>query len=158
MEGVVKINFDGVACSRSSTGGNGIIIKDHFRAILVAFHATVKDIVDPMTVETLATIKRLSLTKELGYTHIDLEEDALEVVNLLNSDKPDSSLMGNIFDEARAMKSKFNKCTITHVRREANLAAYAMAKRAMRSQDAHLWLDSFPSDVSICLVDCNHVI
>ncbi|XVF60214.1 hypothetical protein PTKIN_Ptkin08bG0026700 [Pterospermum kingtungense] len=76
-------------------------------------------------------------------------------MNLLSSDKPDLSLLGNVIDEARAMKSEFRMCTITHVRREANSAAHATAKRALRSRDAHLWLDSFPNDVAlICLADC----
>ncbi|XVF65799.1 hypothetical protein PTKIN_Ptkin09bG0279500 [Pterospermum kingtungense] len=89
-------------------------------------------------------------------SHIIVEGDAMGVVNTLNSDLFNFSLLGNIFDEAKTLISEFSMCTINHVRREANSTAHTLARGALRNQEAHLWLDEFPSDVmSICLSECN---
>ncbi|XVF70058.1 hypothetical protein PTKIN_Ptkin11bG0130700 [Pterospermum kingtungense] len=120
-KGMVKINFDGAVCMRSNTGGIGIVIRDHLGVILEALQSSVKGTVDPITIETLAVTKGLSLTKNLGFTNIKARRGC------------------------------------DGVRREANSVAHAMAKRALRIQDDHIWLDTFPSDfITICLVDYNH--
>ena len=64
--------------------------------VIGALQSCVKDIIEHASVEVLAAVKALVFTRDMGFLHIILEGDALGVINQINLDVPNLSVIGNI--------------------------------------------------------------
>ena len=69
----------------------------------------------------------------MGFTKVQVEGDALNVIRSINQEDGDMSALGNIIQEAKIAKRRFLECKLIHTRREGNKAAYETAKHAVLS-------------------------
>ncbi|XVE98980.1 hypothetical protein REPUB_Repub03eG0156400 [Reevesia pubescens] len=122
----------------------GAVIRDHKGQVLGACALFQEGIYDPFVIKALATVKALIFATKIGCRDIVLEGDALHIVNLLNQNEVDTSYIRNLIFEGRTRLGKFGNHTATHSRREANLAAYLLAKSAMVSKNDLYWIEDVP--------------
>ena len=112
-------------------------------------------VTDPFIAEVLSLREGLIFAKLRDYTHMRLESDCLEAVNLWNSSYTDRSVVAPILSEIRELSTSFLSFHISHVIRAANGPAHLCAKRACTLNVIESWLDSTPSFlVSSLLADC----
>jgi hypothetical protein len=81
---------------------------------------------------------------QLGATYLELEGDALEVVQALNSPELCWGQNGPILNDIKLLLQNFNEWKVLHVHRGANGAAHSLARLALSIGVDHTWFDNFP--------------
>jgi ribonuclease HI len=107
--------------------GVGIIVKDWRGSFIAAESKHLLLRVELVVAETLAALQALIFYTKQGYQNALLEGDALQVVNMINSDKPCNSGYGHLVEDIREVSRSLGKTRIQHVRRTANKAAHELA-------------------------------
>jgi hypothetical protein len=100
-----------------------------------------------MTTKTLAAWNAVVLGVQLGVTYLELEGDAMEVVQGINSARHCSEQEGPILNDIKTLLQNFNTQKVTHVNREANGAAHNLAKFALSVGGDQVWYANFPSSM-----------
>ena len=90
-----------------------------------------------------------------GFSHVVIETDCLEVVNLWSSRGNCRSVAATILEEVEELSSFFLSFSVQHVSRLLNNPAHLCAKRACTLAMTDSWLDACPDFlVSSLLNDC----
>ena len=94
--------------------------------------------------------------KDMGFTRIILEGDALMLITKILQAQPSLSVIGNLVAAAKDLMKQFNWSKIQHVQREANEAAHCLAKNALSIEEDLYWVDECPAFLLPVLTnDCN---
>ena len=83
--GAIKINWDAAMDTHSGTAGLGTIARDYEGKVVAMSSSIYQHINHPTTAESLAAWQVVVLGVQLGATYLELEGDALEVVQGLNN-------------------------------------------------------------------------
>ena len=142
--GVLKINWDAALDPRTGKTGMGIVARDHEGRVLAMNSYTRNQISHPTTAETLPAWQAVVLGVQLGATYLDLEGDALEVVQDLNQLNHNWGRNGPVLNDIKILLQNFNAWKVSHVKRGANGAAHCLAKLALSIGVEQTWYDNFP--------------
>ena len=126
-----KVGAGGVA--RSCSGLLGVWSKPHF------------GISDPFIGETLALRDGVIFANLRGFSHVIMEADCLEIVNLWKTRHYSLSVVAPVLVEIRELALVFSSFDILHVIRSANYPAHLCAKRACTLSMTESWLEETPS-------------
>lgn len=108
-------------------------------------------VTDSFIAEVQALREGVIFAQLRGYSHVFMEVDCVEVVNLWLSRHNTRSLLAPIFDKIRDRALSFASFTVQHSSRDANGPAGTTSLVV-----SECWLDSCPSFlVSSLLADCN---
>jgi ribonuclease HI len=143
--GVLKINWDAALDPKTGKMGMGIVARDHEGRVLAMSSSIQTQISHPTTAETLAAWKAVVLGVQLGATYLELEGDALEVVQALNSPELCWGRTGPVLNDIKLLLQNFNEWKVLHVHRGANGAAHSLARLALSIGVDHTWFDNFPT-------------
>lgn len=150
-ENFVKLNTDGSFDPATGMASTGRILRDSNGRWLGSFHRYLLANSSLMA-EFWALRDGLNFAKEEHVTKLEVETDALGVIQLLNDHEMANHPLGNILLDCRSARSlmeAFEVVTIKHVYREANWCADALAKDApVLVGDYYVYL-YFPS----CMTD-----
>ena len=97
--------------------------------------------------EAMATRRALLFAKELSLFDVEIEGDCARVLAALNMLKRCSTLFGHVIDDCKSLGASLRSCKFSHVRREGNRLAHALARRVVLSADMDVWVESLPSDL-----------
>ncbi|KAL7000668.1 hypothetical protein U1Q18_001821 [Sarracenia purpurea var. burkii] len=95
---------------------------------------------DSDVVECWAMWKGIILVKDLGIRNIHVEGDSLKVTNAINSPGEDKSVIGGIIESIKAEIALFHKSICSHVQRNGNSVAHALAKLATSLEEPIRWI------------------
>jgi ribonuclease HI len=150
----IKINTDGSINSADGKGGAGGVARSSNR-LLGAWSKPLPGITNPLIAETLSVRDGVLFAKLRGLTHVILEMDCLEVVNLWNTRHNSRSIVAPLLAEIGELALSFSFFEFQHVMRTSNLPAHLCAKRASTLMVTESWMDETPSFlVSSLLADC----
>jgi hypothetical protein len=91
----------------------------------------------------------------LGFTHVEVETDATEVVKLWNERAQGRSEIATVLLEIEELTCHMEVFQLKFIRREANEAAHLCAKQASEARRRCLWLNYIPVFLDVCLQnDC----
>lgn len=142
-----KANFDAAVFKTSSSAGIGVIIRDGMGEAIGALTMPIPLANSIATMEALACHRAVLFAKEIGLLDVIFEGDSAEVIEAIiqeNSDHPD---FGHITDDIRILASDLNSFQFCHVKRNCNVVADALAKRAKNSLSLTIWLEDVPDDI-----------
>jgi hypothetical protein len=142
--GVLKINWDAALDPRIGKMGLGTLARDHKGRVLAMTSSIRNQINHPTTTETLAVWQAVVLGIQLGATYLELEGDALEVVQDLNLPEHCWGRNGPVLKDIKLLLQNFNDWKVSHVLQGANGAAHSLAKLALSSGVEQTWYDNFP--------------
>jgi hypothetical protein len=77
----------------------------------------------------------------LGIQTILLKGDALEITNSLNNTEGNAGFIA----DTRAILRGFGSWDVSHVKREGNRVAHALAKFVISSEQNKVWFESYPT-------------
>ena len=80
-----------------------------------------------------------------GFQDVMVEGDNVTVMNGLTAVKPDNSLLGNIYEDARCLAMRFRSVSASCVRRSANGVAHSLARFARQLSEDYVWLEEQPT-------------
>lgn len=84
----------------------------------------------------------------LGLGHAIFKGDSEIVVKAFVGVCLVRSSIGHIVKDCKSLMSLFQTCTFSHVRRQSNGVAHALAQRARNSSPLFVWMESIPPDIS----------
>ena len=108
-------------------------------------------LVMPQTVEILEAMvarRAMIFMEELGLCRVIFEGDSETVVKALTRGCPDKSSIGHIVKDCMSLMGCFQTCSFSHVRRQSNGVAHALARRARKSSLLSIWMESVPPYIS----------
>ena len=148
----IKINVDAGFDESSRSGSTGVIIRNHYGEIIRAQALWYEFAADARSMEALALRDGIRLADDLGLDNLEVESDALEVVNLCTAGSFRRADIGAFFQQVQDLRDCFQSCTIRYIPREANEAAHRCAKQASSARRRCLWVNYVP----VFLRDCMH--
>jgi hypothetical protein len=95
--------------------------------------------------ESLSLREGVLFAKLRGITHVIMETDCLELVNLWNNRRNSLSVVAPILLEVGELARSFTVFSIQHVIRTANYPAHLCAKRACTLRVTESWMFETPS-------------
>jgi len=101
--------------------------------------------------EAMAARRAMIFMEELGLRRAIFEGDSETVVKALSGDCPDRSSIRNIVKDCKSLMGCFQTCSFSHVRRQSNGVAHALARGARKSSLLSVWIESVPPDISYLL-------
>ncbi|KAF5468867.1 hypothetical protein F2P56_012979 [Juglans regia] len=106
------------------------------------------EVKEPKAVELKAIFRDLQLCVSMGISRIQVESDCLLVVEALEQNTMDGSLLGLLYWEIKSLSSCFVDCSYVYVPREGNRAAHTLAQYAKNVDDIAMWWDCIPDFIS----------
>ena len=83
-------------------------------------------------------------TQLRGYSHVIMEVDCLELVNLWNSRRISRSIAAPILNKVEDIVPSFTSFLVRHIGREQNFSAHLCAQRACTLEGTGSWIDQSP--------------
>jgi hypothetical protein len=130
----IKINWDAAMDGRKKIMGMGIVARDRLGVVKAAMCAVVPYIRDPTVAEAIGARRAVQFGQEMGFSLIELEGDAREIILALGNPTEAANIYGNLVSETRKILESFRSWKISHVRREGNMAAHLLALFAVSLQ------------------------
>jgi hypothetical protein len=151
----IKINTDAAVHFDDGNAGAGGVARS-ISAFKGAWCKPIPGVTDLLIAEAIALKEGVIFATLRGYTHVIMETDCLEVVNIWNSRYTDRSVIAPILFEIGELALSFISFVVQHVIRSANGPAHLCAKRACTLNVTESWLNSTPSFlISGLLADCS---
>ena len=145
--GEFKTNYDGAMFNENDDAGIGIAVQDSLGYV---FAAMVEKIQKPHFVEVLemmAARRAVNFVHEIGLHQIHFEGDLeIGIKALCNGDMLLSSL-GHLAQDTIFLVSSLRSFSFSHVVRQGNAIAHALAQRARISFPLLVWMEFTPSDI-----------
>ena len=91
-------------------------------------------------------------TKEIGLRRIIVEGDSAVVIQAVIQGNSMSAEYGNIIEDIRILAADFDFIHFIHAKRNCNVVADALAKKAKVLPDLVVWLEDVPEDIAPLLL------
>ncbi|XP_021770651.1 uncharacterized protein LOC110734814 [Chenopodium quinoa] len=88
--------------------------------------------------EATAVVYGLKLARRMGYARVEMESDALNVVNRVNHKTSGCSPFFLVIDDILALSLMFDRFSISHVKRSGNTVAHFVARWDTRNCDEYV--------------------
>nr|XP_023878428.1 uncharacterized protein LOC111990888 [Quercus suber] len=102
--------------------------------------------------EVLACRRAVLFAKEIGLRQVIFEGDSAVVIQAIIHGISTSAEYGNIIDDIRSLATDFDFCHFNHVKRNCNVVADALAKKAKTLSDLVVWLKDVSKDIAPLLL------
>ncbi|KAK8702125.1 hypothetical protein V6N13_020493 [Hibiscus sabdariffa] len=94
--------------------------------------------------EARACEKAVSLCKDMGFRNVEIEGDALTVINKINQPERDNSEIWALISNIHLLKMNFESITFKYVNRQGNNAAHVLAKEGRLFSNPKIWIEEAP--------------
>ncbi|KAM7525060.1 hypothetical protein LguiA_014962 [Lonicera macranthoides] len=132
--------------------GFGGIIRDSSGNFVAAIQGSFAGRFSPLLAEAVGLREVLSWIKDRNEGPIVVESDSKFVVDALHHTKDDSSSLGIVLDDCKALLRDLDLCNVSFIYRSANSVAHSLAKAASSMPDHKVWEVMCPSFISDVLV------
>jgi hypothetical protein len=88
-------------------------------------------LVELVVAEALAALHTVEFSREMGFSDIIMEGDTLQIVKTVKDLDPNGSTYGHIVEGIKMGLNQLRSSKIEHVKRDANKAAYTIAKETI---------------------------
>ena len=130
-----KVNFDGAIFAEEGLAGLGVVIRNDHGLIMASLTQQIPLPGSVIEVEVLAARKALELTIELGFDNITLERDSEVLINSLAKGGNSLAHYGHLLADTHVLMTRFSSLSLSHVKRNCNSLAHALARRASSTLD-----------------------
>ena len=139
-----KINTDAAINMDSNKAGVGGVARAA-SALLGAWSKPYLGLSDPFIGETMALRDGVIFANLRGFSHVIMETDCLEIVNLWNTRYNSLFVVAPLLLEIRELVSSFSSFVIQYERRSANVLAHLCTKHACTLLATESWTRYRPS-------------
>ena len=124
----VKVNFDGAMFGESDCAGLGVVVCNSKGAVLAALSEKIVKPQSAELVEILAAQHAVLFSSELGFQNLIVEGDSSSVIKLLQDRCLSHFQGGHILKDIMSHLDSFVSCSFSHVGRQGNAVAHALAQ------------------------------
>jgi hypothetical protein len=143
--GTVKANWDVAVDWGGGKIGIGVVVRDSLGKFVAALAYGLPSIMDPTCAEAYGVWKLAEFCSSEVYRTLEVEGDALEIVQELHADSICRSSYGHLVEGTKQLLNMANKWEAKHVRRFGNTAAHLLAHFALSCNAQQSWYFECPS-------------
>ncbi|XP_050248495.1 uncharacterized protein LOC126695706 [Quercus robur] len=147
-EGMYKVNYDGTCFVDEEKAGIGVVVRNDRGQVMGSLAEKIEMPPTVEVLEAMAARRAMIFMEELGLRNAIFEGDSEIVVKALVGLCPYQSSIGHIIKDCKALRGVFQTCSFSHVRRQGNGVAHALARRARMSFPLSVWMESVPADIT----------
>lgn len=135
--GWMKCNFDGAWDELGEVRGICVVIQDKNESFVAATTINFIGVSSTVLAESLAASASVLFARNLGMVQLEVQGDAMLVVNALQSDTATLAhgSFGNVLNDARQVLKSFQSWKVTFGRRETNKIAHRLARLGLSLDD-----------------------
>lgn len=149
----LKLNIDVAVKPNDNHTGLAWILRDPSQSVIAAECIPIHGVLSVALAEALAIREALSWIHSTNLSNVIIEFDAEDVVQATNSGQIMNSEVGLIIQDCCFLVSQVINIHCSHIRRSANMTAYALATATCLMTERRLWLGSLPSHMCSLLLD-----
>ena len=142
-----KVNFDGAMFGESDDAGIGVVIQNSNGKVRAALSEKIKKPPNAEILELLAAKRAVLFSLETGTLKAEIEGDAESVIKALQYGGWERAQGGHLIKDIAATKNSFQSISFSHVGRQGNAVAHALAQRARHSSPFSIWMEHVPHDI-----------
>ena len=131
----------------SSSAGIGVIIRDNRGKAIGALSMLIPLSNSVAVLEALACRRALLFAKEIGLRQVVFEGDSAMVIQAVTHGNAELAEYGHIVEDIRILAADFDFIQFSHVKRNCNVVADALAKKAKDSLNLAVCLKEVPEDI-----------
>ena len=136
----------------SDEAGLGVVIQNSKGQVMVALSEKIKKPPSVMALELLAARRAAILVSETGFQQSCFEGDSEVIVKSLVGCGMEKSAVGHILKDTLSYVSLLKNYSFSHVNRQGNAIAHALAQRARLSFPVQVWMESVPPDLDVVIL------
>ena len=125
----------------------GFIIRNHKGEVMASMCHKIHYPHSVEAMEAYAARSAAQLAINLGFKEVDIEGDSITIVNALLNSAPCCTLYGHLVNDTKNAAHSFLSVQFLHVKRDGNLVAHSLTKRARFSKPFEVWMEFVPPDV-----------
>ena len=153
----MKVNFDGAMFNERDEAGIGVIIRNPRGKVMAALFEKIQKPPSAEILELLVTKRAVRFSLEMSFNKSVFEGDSELVIKSLRHGGYENSLGGHLIKDILFTVNSFQSISFSHVVRQSNAIAHALAQRAKHSFPLLVWMEVVPPDVnSFVLSDFPH--
>ena len=151
-----KLNTDGPSLGNPGKAGSGGLIQNCQGNWIKGFSRSI-GVTTSVMAELWALRDGLYLTFQLGINILEIELDAKEIVEMINSTDCSNRKHSPLLHDCRSLLAMFTQAWVIHVFREANKCADFLARRGCSMREDFVIFDAPPSAnlVNLLVLDVN---
>uniref|UniRef100_A0A803PNG6 RNase H type-1 domain-containing protein n=1 Tax=Cannabis sativa TaxID=3483 RepID=A0A803PNG6_CANSA len=148
----IKVNVDGGIFAAEHKYGFGCVARDANGRLIEGISGSRLGNVGPEIAEVIGVKEALSWIKRNGWTEVEIESDALVVVQAVLGSVLMPSQFGYLVQDCRSLLSSLNSVSLNFVKRSANRAAHCVARASCLSPNRIFNEHNAPSEL-LAIVD-----
>ena len=129
----MKVNFDGAMFNERDKAGIGVIIRNPKGEVMAALSEKIQKPPSAEILELLAAKRAMRFSLETGFNKSVFEGDSELVIKSLRHGGYENSLGGHLIKDILFTVNSFQSISFSHVVRQSNAVAHALAQRARHS-------------------------
>ena len=149
---MMKTNFDGALFGESDQAGLGVVIRNSEGQVMAALSEKIQKPHSVQSVELLAARRAITFCIETGFQNSIFEGDSKLVIKLLRGMGLVKSQDGHIIKDILSYANSLQSFSFSHVSRQGNVVAHALAQKARLSFPLLAWMEFVPSSISSFVV------
>ncbi|XP_075649675.1 uncharacterized protein LOC142620145 [Castanea sativa] len=151
--GELKANFDGAVFVDTGEAGIGVVIRNEIGEVMAALSEKIALLPSVEILELLAARRAAVFAVELGFQNVIFEGDAEGVIKVLSQRDAAQSSVGRLVKDFRSIASSLGTFSLSHIRRQGNNVAHALARRARFSFPLLVWMENVPPNILHCVLE-----
>ena len=142
------MNYDGACFVDEEKARIGVVVRNDRGQVMGSLAEKIEMPPTVEVLEAMAARRVMLFMEELGLRHAVFEGDLELVVKALVGHCPNRSSIGHIIKDCKSLRGLFQTCSFSHVRRQGNGVAHALARRARKSFPLTVWMESVPPNIT----------
>ena len=147
VDDVWKINFNGAMFGEFNEAGIGVVIRDGRGEVKAARSEKIKKPPTVDVLELLAAKQAMTFSLETDTTRVVLEGDSASMIKAIQLGGWEFAQGGHLIHDISTLKNSFQSISFSHVVRQGNAVAHALAERARHSFPLFVWVEHVLEDI-----------
>ena len=149
-----KVNYDGAVFKETNEAGIGIIVRDSSGLVMASLVQKVLFPHSIPSIEAWAAKRSIQFALEIGLTEAEFEGDSQIIVTALKDTYPSLAPFGLLIEDAKGLARKLQQFSFSHVKRQGNSLAHALARKAQFCNSIEVWMEAVPPDLEHLYLSC----
>ena len=125
----------------------GVVIRNDHGKVMASLSEKIMTPSSVEVLEMLATRRAAIFAKDLSFKHVWFKGDAKGVVRSLRDGASSNDFVGHLVKDFRSIVGLFQTYSISHVWRQGDSVAHALARKARMSFPLRIWMEDVPPNV-----------